>query len=388
MKRFVKIVPNDFVNASRDKRELSVVAEFGYEIIVVAKGEKKNSETVDGHTIHYLSTRPLGDFKPAVKLNRLLSLFVWAAYVRGLKADCISCHDLTALIIGWLSILLIPDNKRPKLVYDSHEFEIGRNKKRSEFIIYLITTAERFLIKKCAVSMMVNDSIADEVQKIHALEKRPAVVRNVPNLWIIDNNLCDIKHKEFCEKMKMPEDTFIVMYHGRIVRNRGIENMLFAVQKINSVAAVILGNPDTKYVDELKLLIKDLKLENRVLFHEAVPLQELWQYVGAADAGIVTISNTCRSYYLSLPNKFFENIQAETPVIVSDFPELARLVKKYEIGLCCDPNDIDDIADKIEYLKNNPEIAGRFRNNMKTAKLELCWEKESQNLFDAYSKIL
>jgi glycosyltransferase involved in cell wall biosynthesis len=111
------------------------------------------------------------------------------------------------------------------------------------------------------------------------------------------------------------------------------------------------------------------------------------KYVGAADVGVVTINNTCRSYYLSLPNKFFENIQSETPVIVSDFPELTNLVKKYDIGLCCDSDKAEDIAEKINQMRN-PQLLNHYKNNMKTAKLDLCWEKEFQTLYNAYSKIL
>lgn len=82
----------------------------------------------------------------------------------------------------------IPKKKKTISIYDSHEFEMGHNTngKRSKFSSYVIQRLEKLLMKKSVFSIMVNDSIADEVQKIHKLETRPIIVRNIPNYWEIN----------------------------------------------------------------------------------------------------------------------------------------------------------------------------------------------------------
>ena len=97
-------------------------------------------------------------------------------------------------------------------------------------------------------------------------------------------------------------------------------------------------------------------VEKRVLFMDAVKIQELYKYVGAVDVGMIIIENSCKSYYLCLPNKFFENIQSLTPVITSNFPELQKLTEQYQIGLCIDPADIHGIAAAIEEMRDNKEV--------------------------------
>ena len=52
-------------------------------------------------------------------------------------------------------------------------------------------------MKRCAFSIMVNDSIADEVQQIHKLKERPIVVRSTPNNWQIDSKACKKVREEF-----------------------------------------------------------------------------------------------------------------------------------------------------------------------------------------------
>lgn len=390
MKLFLKIVLNDFSNENRDKRELSVINKFNYKAIVMAKGEHNEIIVDQNYEIHRRITRPLGDYKLLDLLNRLVSCIIWVIYARKLKPYCISCHDLGALIIGWISTLFVPKGNRPLLVYDSHEFELGRNINgtRNKLSLLLIGKLEKFLMKKCAFSIMVNESIAKEVKKIHKLDTMPVVVRNIPEYWNIDKNICYERKKDICNQLNIPHDTFLVMYHGGILKNRGIENLLLSINKNNNIAGIILGDGDNDYIKNLKQMTNRLGISNRVLFHKAVKIDVLWQYVGAADVGMVTIPAVSKSYYYMLPNKFFENIQSLTPVICSNFPEVKKVVKKYDIGLLVNPDNTDDIADAIEQMRTNKAMYNRFENNIIKAKDELCWENESKVLEQAYKKIL
>lgn len=390
MKRVLKIYANVWVNASRDKRELNVCRELGAETVVMAKDPLGNSfrkETVDGFPVCCLSTRPLGGAPWLTPFNRILSLFIWSREARKLHADVISGHDLPGLFIGYLSNLGNPH--KAKLVYDSHEFELGRNAKRSRFQIWVIKHLERFLIKRCAFSIMVNDSIADEVQRIHALKERPVVARSVPFYWELDPEEAARVRKEFCRELNLPEDTFLVMYHGGIIQGRGIEKMLQAVALIPDTAAVILGNaPDPNYAAVLRSLVEELRIQERVLFHPAVPVEALRNYVGAANMGISLLQPVVQNHIMALPNKFFENIQSLVPVVVSDFPIIGNIVDHYGIGLRTDPDNPEKIAVAIEKMQSDTVFYTTCKENLKRAKKELCWEREKTALAEAYRRIL
>lgn len=188
-KLVLKIAANTWENASRDVRELSVVQELGADVIVMAKGEQTGTwETVKDFPVYRMSTRPLGRIAPD-SLNRMISIFTWAHQARNFDPDVISGHDLVPLFIGWLSSCFRKKGRRPKLVYDSHEFTIYDGRK-GRIETFLVTLLERFLIKRCAFVIEVNDLIADEVQKIHRLKERPVVVRNIPEKWDVDPAVC------------------------------------------------------------------------------------------------------------------------------------------------------------------------------------------------------
>ena len=200
--KVLKICCGEWKNESRDKRELSVCRELEMDVQVLAKGnanDKGRLDDVEGYEVHRYTTRPFSKLPNSI--NRLLSLFSWARYARKLKPDMISGHDLPGLTIGWMSTWFIPKKKKPKLIYDSHEFELGRGVTRSKLTIQIIKFLERAMIKKSSMVMMVNDCIADEVQRIYKLRERPVVVRNIPEKWEIDENVCQLTRAEILSNM-------------------------------------------------------------------------------------------------------------------------------------------------------------------------------------------
>lgn len=382
----IKIVPSVFENENRDLREISVLHDLGCDVIVVAKGGSDGVCKREKYDLHRITSRPLSSFTNSIFINRICSFFTWTRYVRRLHGDILSCHDLICLVIGWLSIIGLKN--KPKLVYDSHEFEVERNVKRNKVERYIVKSVERFLMNKASLNLMVNDSIADAVQSLHHLVERPIVVRNLPSLWVIDESVCQLKRMELCKMYSVPVDSFLMMYHGGVTFGRGIENIIQTIAKLDNVILIILGNGQDVYRDKLECLTKQLSVQSKVFFHPAVNHSILWQYIGAADVDVCVLLNTCKSYYYALPNKLFESIQTETPVIVSNFPEMERIVNKYEIGICCDPNSIDELVQAVGIMRENRCQYTRFKKNALRAKADLCWEREKDKLEQAYLELL
>lgn len=385
-KLVLKIACNTWENASRDVRELSVIQELGADVLVMAKGEKTGiKENVSGFSVYRMSTRPLSNKIPN-EINRFLSVFIWAYKARQFKPDVISGHDLIPLFIGWLSTWFCKKEKRPKLVYDSHEFTIYAGK-RSKVQAFLIMYLERFLIRKCEFTIEVNDLIADEVQRIHKLKDRPIVVRNIPAKWNIDSDVCKGMRKEIMKSFR-GYNTFLIMYHGAIMPNRGIETLIHLVSENPNISAIVLGNGEESFMKKLRNEVEKFSISERFYFHKAVKQNELWKYVGAADVGMILAPALNKNHLYSLPNKFFENIQAETPVICPHYPAMEQLIEQYNNGLVCNPMELKDINHCIERLRLDKELYQNYKENTKKAKEILCWERERTVLEEAYRRLL
>ena len=384
--KLVKYMSGGFQFASRNKRELSVARDLGFDVLVCDVASPSGGVIIDGFQVEHRTLE--------LSRNSLLRkaqigwglLVAQPLYLRRRNADIISGHDLLGLFIAWLSTWFMPQSRRPLLVYDSHEFELGRNTggKRGPWTSRLVQHLESFLMRRCVFSIMVNDAIAERVQEIHGLTEKPVVVRNTPQFWVIDERKCAERRADFCRSLGVPLDTFLLMYHGGVIPDRGIEVSIRALVGRGSVALVVLGNGEPDYRERLWRLARELEVEERVLFRPAVTMQVLGEHIGAVDAGMINIPAVTESYYLMLPNKFFENVQALTPVIASDFPEIGSLVRKYDIGILVEPEDVSQVGDAIDQLRSDPAARTRLRANLKTAKADLCWENEKKGLEVAY----
>jgi glycosyltransferase involved in cell wall biosynthesis len=137
---------------------------------------------------------------------------------------------------------------------------------------------------------------------------------------------------------------------------------------------------------ELEELIKEYsKKYNNIYFHSAVSPDILLDYTSSADFGISMIEDTCLSYRYCLPNKLFEYIMAEIPVIVSNLYEMNRLVEKYNIGVVAKENNVDGLKRAIERaLKLDKEV---LKENIKKVKKIFNWENQEKVLLNVYKEL-
>lgn len=234
---------------------------------------------------------------------------------------------------------------------------------------------------------MVNDSIADEVRRIHRLKERPIVVRSTPSRWEISKEVCRDTRKELLARFPSAAVEKLIMFHGCLGRGNGIETLLPILARHGELGLVLLGEQtDGDLCEEVCRTAEELGVSDRILFHPAVTLSELGKYVGAVDVEMMLIEPVSRSYYYALPNKLFEAIQSEVPMVASDLPEMKRIVEGYEIGLCCAPGDAEAADACLTKLLTDRDFYDRCRKNLKTAKESLCWEKEKKVLLNAYER--
>src|SRR5699024_9767763 len=131
----------------------------------------------------------------------------------------------------------------------------------------------------------------------------------------------------------------------------------------------------------------ELDIKDKVFFHEAVRQDILFHYTNSADLGIHLMENTCLNHYYALPNKIFEYIQAELPIICSNFPEMKKIVSDFNVGEVVESNDISKIAQLINDILSNDDKLNFYRRNCIITKDILNWENEKEILLNIYERI-
>jgi len=127
-----------------------------------------------------------------------------------------------------------------------------------------------------------------------------------------------------------------------------------------------------------------LGLESKIKFLGRLPFQELNEVTRKADLGISLEEDLGLNYRFALPNKLFDYIQAGVPVLVSDLPEMRRIVEQYKIGMIAETHLRKELVEVIKAALFDLEKRYTWMKNMPLAAKELCWENEEKILRDIY----
>jgi glycosyltransferase involved in cell wall biosynthesis len=292
-------------------------------------------------------------------------------YYRLKNIGMVNIHSLALLPIGVLFKLFY----KIVLIYDAHEYETetsGLKGIRKQ----LAKLMEKLLIPFCDRVIVVSDSIADEYHKLYPKLPRPSVVLNTPHYTSM------VKKNYFREKFKIAQNQNIFLYQGGLSRGRGIETLIDTFQNIddNNSVIVFMG------YGPMELLIQNVSKECRTIFyHPAVSSDVLLEYTGSADFGILFYENNCLNHYFCSPNKMFEYLMAEIPVIVSNLYEMKRLVNRYELGVVADENTPKGLTKAIKQaVILDKDI---LKTNIQNIKNIYNWEMQEKTLLKVYNDL-
>ena len=121
----------------------------------------------------------------------------------------------------------------------------------------------------------------------------------------------------------------------------------------------------------------------------AVPPDALLDWVGAADIVAMPIQPTTLNHRLTTPNKLFEAMAAGSPVVASDLPGMAPIVRETGCGVLCDPTDPASIAAAIRTILDAPaeERAGYRERALAAAHATYSWEAQVEVLLAEYGRL-
>ena len=147
----------------------------------------------------------------------------------------------------------------------------------------------------------------------------------------------------FRAKFNLLETQKIFLYQGSLNPGRGVEVLLEAFSSFESDELVLIFMGYGSLVST----ICERQSKN-IFYHSAVPSNTLLEHTASADFGIAFVEDSCLSYRYCLPNKLFEYLMADLPVITSNLPEMRRVVEDYGVGVVSEDNSLTGLLDAIQ----------------------------------------
>jgi glycosyltransferase involved in cell wall biosynthesis len=367
-KKIIVSVTNDLYTDQRVRKVCEFLHGHDYDVTLVGR-KLKNSARLPKFKYKTRRFKLIFNKGPLFYANYNLRLFFFLLFN---KADVLLSNDLDTL---YANLWARKFKSKCKLIYDSHEYYCGVPE-----LVHRprIQKFWRRIEKRCIPQVdemyTVNESIADLYRKEYQREVR--VVRNIS----------DAVRPELSTNRKelgLAEDKKIVIFQGAGINiQRGAEEMLEAIQLVDDAILIFVGDGDV--IKSLQDSVAQNKWEEKIQFFGKRPYDELMNFTMLSDVGVSMDKDTNINYRYSLPNKIFDYIHAGIPQLVSDLPEVRKIVQENEVGLISPSHDPKIIAEKLNLLFSDKELYDRLQENTNRAAINLNWKNECKVLEEIY----
>lgn len=348
------------------QKECISLAKAGYEVTLVQQGESYEKGGV----------QIVGFGK--VEESRLKRMLVTSrrAYQAALEVDADVYHLHDPELLFYAKKL----KKRGKVViFDSHE-DVPADILEKYWIPASLRTLiskvyaayEASILKKMDGIVGVTPSLCDRLRRCN---QNTAMVTNYP-IWIEG-----LPEPQFREKK--------VIFPGLICHLWGLDTLVKALAKVSGVTLELRS----RTVEEGVLPeLQAMPGWKQVHFPGKVSHAEVMRLMTECLCGMA-LCRPCPNVGGSLGTlgvtKIFEYMMAGIPVICSDLVLWKEIIDQWHCGICVDPEDVDAVADAIQYFVDHPEKAKEMgENGRRAVRAKYNWAEQEKVLLSFYEKIV
>ncbi len=375
-KRSVHLYPTSFLHETRILRVSRTLIEHkAFECVLVVaalrdSGASELEEFSESCTVWRVPTF----CKRSGTIRKICNIIEWSLRalikLQATNYDCISAHSLSVLPVAWLASAL----RGAHLIYEPHEIETettetgGLRGKLSKVV-------ERVLITRADAFILTSNGHKEWYENNYGC-KHGTVVRNTPYKYI------DQSHESvFRAKFAIPESHLIFLYQGAITVPRGIDILLQVFSRLEKRFHIVFMG----FGADVAKVIQKTKCYSNIHYMTAVHPDNLRHYTSGADVGIHMMDSSCVNHLYALPNKPMEYMNAGIPAVVSDLPEMGKLITESGGGWVVPVNDAASLQSLIEGM-TSADIAAK-REFAKQWALANYWEKEKLKLLQVYQRL-
>jgi glycosyltransferase involved in cell wall biosynthesis len=347
MKAVAQFVFSDLKVESRVYKEADALISAGIVDTAICFGRGPADLTVPHKSVDGLSIRYVKSVRVRYlprRVAQIIEAVKWTYSVvraaKKMRPVLIQAHDLSALPAGVLAKWMT----KAKLHYDAHELGSERTGWPSA-LRYFARSAERALVPHVDLFTTVSPSIASWYAREFGCEMPTLVLNATENVDIMP-----VSKEYFRSKYSIPHASLVFIYVGLMDKGRGIDWILKVFSRKDCLHHVVFMG----FGALAEKVGEASRSHANIHIHEAVPPNEVARYSAGADVGLVTIEPVSQSYLYAMPNKMFECRLAGIPVIVTNLPDMAKMIEAYGGGWAIKP-DAEALEELIDRL-NRHEI--------------------------------
>ncbi|MCO4323962.1 glycosyltransferase family 4 protein [Mammaliicoccus sciuri] len=346
--------------------------------------KKLNNQCIEaGMEVHCVSTR--GDNVQEIKnqgayfhhvpidrsihpINNTKSIMLMVKLFRMLKPDIVHVHTPVASVLGRIAAKIA---RVPMIIYTAHGFYFHEGMSSKQYKAY-------FSIEKY-IGKLFTDYIFTQSKEDYkvAVENKFLSYKNKENYLHISNGIdlddefnYDLIDYNKIEKIKnnhnINKDDIVLTFIGRLVREKGILDLLNAYELIKSknVKFIIIGDlPESERDNETVKQLERYKGNSNIIFTGQIT--NINEYLYLSDIYCLP------SYREGMPRSIIEGMAMKNAIIATNIRGSREEVVDGENGYLINLNSSLEIAEKIDALVNNSELLDLFKENSYRRAIEL-----------------
>src|SRR5690554_22400 len=258
----------------------------------------------------------------------------------------------TPLTVG-IPALLAKWFKKKKYIFEVRdlwpEVPIQMGAFKNPLIIGLTRWLEKTIYKNAEHVIALSPGMQDGVIKYIPKEKTSMI----PNMSKKDEFWPREKDYDLMKQIGLKEGYLKVIHFGALGEANGIDTIIESASllKEQKIQFLFLGAGSTE--ERLKKVIEQKNIKN-VLFHNRTPMELTSAIVNCCDISLVSFKDL-PILYTNSPNKLFDSLSAGKPIIVNSAGWTKDLVEQNNCGFYCNPNNPQELADKLIALIDKKE---------------------------------
>ena len=337
-------VTNDLVTDRRVQRHVATLRETGYDVRTICR--------TDLAVKHSRGWRFYAGFNIKLR-NKLLEI----------KPDVVWANDTDTLLGSWMAVKRL----HCKLMMDAHElFPEVPEIQHKPLVRWVWRTLERWLMPKCDALLTVCQSIANYYKEKYDVDL--AVVRNINE---------KLNTTQSNSSFHIPHSSLhTLLYQGHVNLGRGVDWAIDAMEWLDDCQLVVAGDGDL--LDEMKAYAAGKPWADRIVFTGRLTPNEMEPLTAQADVGLVMLEDMGLSYHFALPNRIGDFVAAGVPMVVSDLPEMAAVVRRFDIGAVMEAPGAKALAEAVKKVLARQWTDADFA----AAREDMNWNKEKQKLIN------
>jgi glycosyltransferase involved in cell wall biosynthesis len=217
-----------------------------------------------------------------------------------------------------------------------------------------------------------------------SFDREPTIVMNGPP----DFEPPDPPERLWHERLGLEPRTRVVLYLGLFIEGRGLTQLMEAIGRVDGAVLVMAGYgvEEARYRE----FAAGLPHAERIRFVGGVAPQEILPLTAAADVSAMPVQGDTLNHRLNTPTKLFDAMGAGVPVVASDLPGMAPIVRDTGCGELCNPDDPADIVRAISLILDaSPERRAEYRDAcLAAARGEYSWERQAERLLGLYGSLV